>query len=263
MKYYLFPLLLLILSTNAISQKVTPLTDSTDQHYKFDVYPVFPKNNGDVGTYIVKHIKKTDTIIGNLKTNVFIYLDIDSAGKAIIKSISPNKYPDINEAFEKVVSDLPGWQPATLNGKPVKSFYSLTFFVEMNKDKSSMYVERFPRLRQSKNTGETIYNAVEVNPSFPGGEGAFDQYLRDHTKYPEAASLRRVSGPVFVQMVIEKDGSLSNLIVLRDPGYGLGDEALRLLCIGPKWKPGMQNGKPVRVLFTVPIRFFFKKTNRH
>jgi protein TonB len=103
--------------------------------------------------------------------------------------------------------------------------------------------------------GDKIFNAVEIQPNFPGGEEAFGKFLRDHIRYPAVAKENNVTGRVFIQFVVERDGSLTDLKTLRDPGSGLGDEALRVLKISPHWKPGIQNGKPVRVQYTVPVNF--------
>jgi protein TonB len=103
--------------------------------------------------------------------------------------------------------------------------------------------------------GDKIFNAVEINPTFPGGEEAFGKFLRDHIRYPAVAKENNTQGRVFIQFVVERDGSLTDLKILRDPGSGLGDEAMRVLKISPHWKPGIQNGKPVRVQYTVPVNF--------
>ena len=103
--------------------------------------------------------------------------------------------------------------------------------------------------------GDKIFNAVEINPEFPGGDAAFNKYLSTHIRYPSVAKENNVQGRVFIQFVVERDGSLTDLKALRDPGSGLGDEAMRILKTMPKWKPGVQNGKAVRVQYTVPVNF--------
>jgi TonB family protein len=100
-----------------------------------------------------------------------------------------------------------------------------------------------------------IFNVVEVNPTFPGGEESFSKFLRDNIRYPVQARDNHTQGRVFVQFVVEKDGSLSEMKTLRDPGDGLGDEALRVLSTSPKWLPGVQNGSQARVQYTVPVNF--------
>jgi periplasmic protein TonB len=95
-----------------------------------------------------------------------------------------------------------------------------------------------------------IYNAVEVKPDFPGGMAKFYAYVQKNFKVPEEEGL---NGKIQVTFVVEKDGSLTDVKVLRDLGYGTGKEAKRLLENSPKWKPGIQNGRPVRVQYNLPI----------
>ena len=95
----------------------------------------------------------------------------------------------------------------------------------------------------------TVYNAVEVRPDFPGGIQKFYDFVGKNYRAPD----EDVKGKVFVQFVVEKDGSLTDIKVVRDLGYGTGAEAIRVLKKSPKWKPGIQNGRPVRVLYSLPI----------
>lgn len=96
---------------------------------------------------------------------------------------------------------------------------------------------------------------VEEMPSFPGGMPALSAYVSEHLKYPEKAKELRVEGLVLLQFVVEKDGSVSNAEVTRGIGYGCDEEALRVIRAMPAWKPGQQSGKPVRVRYSLPMRF--------
>lgn len=102
---------------------------------------------------------------------------------------------------------------------------------------------------------KTIFITTEVNPSFPGGEAAFGKFLQNHIRYPAIAKENGVQGRAFIQFVVERDGSLTDMKILRDPGSGLGEEAVRVLKSSPHWSPGIQNGRPVRVQYTVPVNF--------
>lgn len=95
----------------------------------------------------------------------------------------------------------------------------------------------------------TVYNAVEVKPDFPGGLQKFYDFVGKNYRAPE----EDIRGKVYVQFVVEKDGSLTDIKVMRDIGYGTGAEAIRVLKKSPKWKPGIQNGRAVRVLYSLPI----------
>ena len=97
-----------------------------------------------------------------------------------------------------------------------------------------------------------IYNTagIEVKPDFPGGLDKFYKFIGKNFQVPEEDGLK---GKVFVTFVVEKDGSLTDIKVLRDIGYGTGKEAIRVLKSCPRWNPGEQNGKKVRVLYSLPI----------
>lgn len=97
-----------------------------------------------------------------------------------------------------------------------------------------------------------IFTSVEVLPAFPGGDKAWEKFVRGY-QYPAQAVENGVSGRVVVSFVVEKDGSLTDVKVVRDPGMGTGDAALKLFKKSPKWTPGIQNSRPVRVAYTQTI----------
>lgn len=100
-----------------------------------------------------------------------------------------------------------------------------------------------------------ILTIVEVMPSFEGGEEAMYTWLGNNIKYPQVAKETGITGTVIVTFVVEKEGNISDVRVLKDIGGGCGDEAVRVVKSMPKWKSGKQNGVPVRVQFNLPIRF--------
>ena len=104
-------------------------------------------------------------------------------------------------------------------------------------------------------TSEKVYSAVQVIPSFPGGMQAFYHFLSNTVRYPADAREHNTQGKVIVQFVVEKDGTLTALKLWKPVKDGLGEEALRVMKLSPKWNPGTQNGKAVRVAYSVPISF--------
>ena len=102
---------------------------------------------------------------------------------------------------------------------------------------------------------EEIFVFCEKATEFPGGEEALYEFLRNNIKYPEEAKEKNISGTVVIKFVIEKDGSISHARILREIGGGCGAEALRVVNMMPKWKPGEQGGKPIRCEFTLPVQF--------
>lgn len=100
-----------------------------------------------------------------------------------------------------------------------------------------------------------VFDVVEVMPSFPGGQGALMSYLSSHVKYPVVAQENGVQGRVTVSFVVERDGSITDVHVVRSVDPSLDREAARVISSMPNWQPGKQNGSAVRVKFNVPVQF--------
>lgn len=101
----------------------------------------------------------------------------------------------------------------------------------------------------------TIFQIVEEMPEFPGGEPKLMEYISDNIQYPQKARETGIQGRVFVGFVVEPDGSISNVKILRGIGGGCDEEAIRVIESLPKWEPGKQRGKAVRVAYQLPILF--------
>ena len=106
---------------------------------------------------------------------------------------------------------------------------------------------------------DQIFSVVEDDPEFPGGMDSLLAFLQRNIVYPELARENGIEGKVYVTFVVETDGSISNVKVLRDIGGGCGQEAVRVVMLMPKWKPGKQAGKAVRVQYNLPIYFVLPK----
>lgn len=105
---------------------------------------------------------------------------------------------------------------------------------------------------------EVILLFAEEQPSFPGGEQAFYQYVSKHMKYPRQAIRSGIEGRVYIEFVVDTDGSLSDIKVAKGIGAGCDEEALRVLQNSPKWNPGKQRGRAVKVRMTIPIIFLLQ-----
>ncbi|MBO7477345.1 MAG: energy transducer TonB [Salinivirgaceae bacterium] len=102
---------------------------------------------------------------------------------------------------------------------------------------------------------EEVYFIVDNEPQFPGGNLALRNYLAEHIQYPETAKEKGISGKVFVNFVINKNGEIENVKIARSVDPDLDKEAIRVVQSLPKFKPGMKNGKTVKVSYTIPISF--------
>lgn len=130
-------------------------------------------------------------------------------------------------------------------------FKTLSFLAILLSACISIYAqETTPKSETTQTQDEAIYSLVEVKPEFPGGIAKFYEYVHKNFKVP-----KKFKGKlkIITQFVIEKDGNISNIKILRGGHAGMEEEAIQLLEASPLWEPGKQNGKPVRVLYALPI----------
>ena len=107
---------------------------------------------------------------------------------------------------------------------------------------------------------EEVFMVVEDQPEFPGGTAALLEYLRKNIKYPAICRENNIQGRVIVSFIVNKDGAIVEPEVIKGVNPSLDKEALRVISGMPKWKPGSQRGKPVRVKYTVPVNFRDRKS---
>ncbi|MBE6285428.1 MAG: TonB family protein [Bacteroidales bacterium] len=124
------------------------------------------------------------------------------------------------------------------------------FVANNEKEIAENYVQQLP------DGDEKVYQVCENAPAFPGGTHAMYKYLADNIKYPDEAKAAGKQGRVMVQFVVRKDGSISDVSVVKSGGdASLDKEAVRAVSSMPKWNPGTQGGKPVNVQYTIPVQF--------
>ena len=120
-----------------------------------------------------------------------------------------------------------------------------------------MFVLLFSFMTSTAQTkkNDMLFSVVEVMPQYPGGQIAMMKYIMENMKYPEQAMKEGIQGRVAVSFIVEKDGSISNVRPIHSVHTLLDKEAVRVVKSMPKWSPGKQHGKPVRVQLIVPIMF--------
>lgn len=112
-----------------------------------------------------------------------------------------------------------------------------------------------------KNIDDTsVFSTIDVLPQFPGGLPALSKFLSENMKYPAEAKKNNIEGKVYCSFIVEKDGSVNDIQIKRGIGYGCDEEAVRVLSLSPKWIPGKQNGKEVKVSYVMPISFQLNKS---
>ena len=109
--------------------------------------------------------------------------------------------------------------------------------------------------QNNKTKNEQVYTVVEIMPEYPSGQSALMDFLAKNIQYPQAAKEAGITGTVIVSFVIEKNGSVSNIKILKGLGSSCDEEVIRVVNMMKKWKPGKQKGKSVRVQYNLPVKF--------
>jgi len=128
--------------------------------------------------------------------------------------------------------------------------------IDTEDDKNKQVVIQAPvQVAVVEEESEVVFMVVESMPAFPGGDAALFKYLSDNIKYPVIAQESGIQGRVICQFVVNRDGSIVDIEVVRSVDKSLDAEAVRVISKMPKWTPGKQRGKTVRVKYTLPVNF--------
>lgn len=165
------------------------------------------------------------------------------------KFLPPEPKKDEEVKIEEPPPPAEKLETAVISSKTVEGVEARDVFIPPPPPKEVAVV----KVEQPKE--EEIFVGVEQQPEYPGGEKAMYAFLGKNINYPAAATRANISGRVTVQFVVEKDGSIGTVKVLKGIGFGCDEEAMRVIKSMPKWSPGKQNGRAVRVYYTIPVMF--------
>ena len=183
-----------------------------------------------------RNVEKVDMVLAPIETELV----------EITRPDQPQEQPQVKKVEMNVISDV-----FQLVDNSTKTNTELNF-IEFDAD---MSISVAPP-KEEEIVEEPIFVVAEKMPSFMGGDlTTFRTWVQQRLKYPAIAQEYGISGQVILEFVVEKDGTLSNIVVLRTPDNSLSEEAIRVLKTSPKWEPGLQRNKPVRVKYTLPVIF--------
>jgi len=182
----------------------------------------------------------------------------DDSVFGMMEIVIPEEEIEITKQEEKIEQPPPQVPEIEIVEDDVEVDTDLTFDdIEDHKGIEEYYVTRV-EVQEEVHVELEIFTIVEEQPSFPGGEAALMEYLAKNISYPPMAKESGIQGTVFVTFVVEPDGSVTNVKIMRGIGGGCDEEAVRVVRNMPRWKAGRQRGKPVRVQFNLPIRFILQ-----
>lgn len=237
--------------------------------------PVFPTSTwSSFEDFLEKESRITIVETTPLYFKIEFY--INSKGEVLFPIVEYSTNEDIAQQLFATLLKSPTWKmdgvsPKMItkviknitisSSKWVATYHMMNFkeeTIDVNELKASSGIKRIEHIKEAiKANDEQIYSfaGLDVKPEFPGGIEAFYKFIVKNYHTPEKSGLK---GQVIVSFVIEKDGSLTDIKVLRDVGYGSGEEAVRMLKLSPLWSPAQQNGNPVRCQFMIPIKIEVK-----
>lgn len=217
-----------------------------------ETMPEYPGGMEALIDYLGSNIKYPEQAKkGGIEGKVFVNFIIEKDGSVGETKVLRGIGGGCDEEAVRVVSEMPDWTPGMQRGQTVRVSYNLPISFKLDES-----VKKLTHIKVIDDTlKDTVFTVVEVMPEFPGGMESLMEYLGSNIKYPEQAKKEGIHGRVFVSFVIEKSGNVSNVSILRGIGGGCDEESLRVVSEMPDWKPGLQDGKPVRVQYNLPIKY--------
>lgn len=239
-------------------ERTVAATDTTPVYTSVEKLPEFPGGIQAFGKFLASNIRypanaREQKIQGRVIITFVVERDGSLSNQRVVRGITG----DLDKEALRVMKLSPQWKPGMQGNRTVRTQYSvpISFTLAPNDDTTKTIAPSTFSIASAQSGSEPVFTSVEQVPEFKGGLEAFGKFLMTNMRYPKAARDNNVQGRVIVTFVVEKDGSLSNMKVVRGIGSGCDEEAVRVLSISPAWKPGIQNGKLVKVQYSVPISF--------
>ena len=262
--------------------------DDEKAFHHVEKMPVFPGGDMAMMEFLSKNIKyPVEAQKKGLQGRVVVSFVVEKDGSLSDVKVAKSVDPQLDEEALRVVKSMPNWTPGMHNGKAVRVKYYVPISYRLNGPATKTDGQTAPAPRPadsptaqpSASSGEKPYEVVEQMPAFPGGDRALMEYLSSNVKYPVEALEKGEQGRVIVGFVVEKDGTVSNAKVVKSNKYTMAEiekdgtvvkkletreesamqtleaEALRVVQSMPKWTPGKQKGKAVRVKYNIPVSF--------
>ncbi len=221
--------------------------------------PTYPGGMSSFYKFIGDNLKyPLEAIANNVQGSVLISFIVEKDGA--LKDIKVNRklgYGTDEEAV-RVLGLSKRWNPGMQNGKPVSVKYNIPIkFAKPNKNLNNVSPQTVEITNANNNGDNTIYNFMSLTnpPQYEGGMVKFYEFIGKNLNYPSEAIKNKIQGSVLMSFIIEKDGALSYIKVDRKLGFGTDEEAVRVLKLSDQWKPGLVDGKAVRVKYNIPIKF--------
>jgi TonB family protein len=252
MKMYI-PLIVLFLS---LGQTLTAQATMVDGAYTLvEQMPQYPGGTDSLLAHVMAKVVYPQACADSgIQGKVYLRFIVDEKGNVTNVEAIKGPHPLLKKAAEGAVTGLTGFTPGTEKGKPVKVWYSLpvNFKLVTQADNIANKDDEMGPLAIEK---DTVYTFVDTAPKFPAGDEELIAFLQRNINYPQQEKSNGIGGRVIVRFVIDTNGSVTNIKVMSSVSPNLDLEAIRVVSLLPKFIPGIQDGKNVKVYFTLPVVF--------
>jgi TonB family protein len=210
--------------------------------------PEYPGGSAPLLEFIKNNLRYPEAARAEkIEGRVIVRFVVNTSGKVEDLSVIKGVHPLLDAEALRVVSLLTGWLPGAQGGKPVNVWYMVPVSFSLNPDPNGT--------KEPAPQAEFTFVQPEQIPQFPGGQQAMFMAIAERMQYPEEAIKQKIQGKVIIRFVVNKEGRVTNAIVLKGVAPSLDIEALRVVSALPDFKPGMRGGKPVDSFMMVPITF--------
>jgi len=252
----------------AVNESVSAEKDDpqdTTVYMTVERMPEFPEGDAELLKFIRKNtVYPANAAAKGLQGRIKMSFIVKSDGSLSNHKVEGGVDPELDAEALRVIKLLPKFTPGTQGGKAVNVKYSVPVTFKIQDANDTIPAKKSPAktdkaalliVEDDLQDPDFVFHTVEVMPEFPGGDVALLEYIKNNIVYPEKAKAKGVYGRISMNFTVEIDGSVSNVIVARNVDPDLDAEAIRVIKSLPKFKPGTQRGKPVRVKYSVPVNF--------
>jgi TonB family protein len=243
--------LLIVATVLFISMQTYAQNDTANKAVPFvQTNPQFPGGDAALINFIQQNIHyPEDARLGEIEGKVLMRFVVMEDGSISDVQILRSVYPSVDAEAKRVVSRFPKFTPGTQQGKPVRVYYNLPVVFRLSSNGS-----------KGSDSGP-VYSAsqVEFEPYFPGGDAALTKFINKNMIYPDAAKQKGIEGKEEIKFIIYTDGSLTDIHVAKPLDPDLDAEAIRLVKLLPKFKPGYKDGAPVKTYYNQSVKFKLPK----
>lgn len=255
----------LLLYTFSATAQNSPISSSDKIYEEPDIMPIYVGGTGEMHRFIANTLSyPAEAIESNAQGLVVYTFVVEKDGSLSNFNIIHKADPLLNDEALRILKNMPPWRPARHKGEIVRSETYVPMYFKLNKNAQTQYTSKTSSSATARAYAKTdvsilenseIFTIVDKMPEYEYGESGLSKFIAHNIRYPRVALQQGIEGRILCSFIVGEDGSISNIEVVNGITQDLDDEAIRVLGLMPRWKPGENNGKKVNVKCLLPIDF--------